>query len=120
MKNRLLTLPLTIAIVASCQISSVVAKTVEVTIRGTISDSMCKGGHEGMIKMGGYGKTEAACVQKCFAQGYKPVLVDKKSGVIYVVSNPKIAKKFTGKTVIVTGNVDDKSKVVQIHHLREE
>lgn len=90
------------------------------TVHGVISDSMCKFDHDAMIKSGQYGKTAAECIAKCEQQGMKLVLADKKNQTVYTFVNPKEAKPFVGKSVAVTGHIDDGSKVIHIHSIKAE
>ncbi len=90
------------------------------TIRGVISDSMCKFDHDAMIKSGQYGKNDAECVVKCEQQGWKLVLADKKNNAIYSFVNAKDAEPFAGKPVIIVGHIDESRKVVHIHRIKAE
>ncbi len=90
------------------------------TVHGVISDSMCKFDHEAMVKSGQYGKTDADCITKCEQQGMKLVLADKKNKTIYNFVNAKEAKPFAGKSVAITGHIDESSKVIHIHSIKAE
>ncbi len=87
------------------------------TVSGVISDTMCKGDHSAMIKSG-HGKDSASCTKACWKSGNKAVLVDKKNSVVYSFSNPKSVDKYAGKTVSVTGHIDDQSKVIHVHSVK--
>lgn len=91
----------------------------EGTVHGIVSDSMCKFDHAAMIKAG-HGKDAASCAAKCIAEGQKCVLIDKKNKVVYTLSNPKMVSKFVGKAVVVSGHIDDKSKVIHLHNVKPE
>ena len=91
----------------------------EGTVHGSVSDSMCKSDHAAMIKAG-HGKDAPSCAAKCIAQGQKYVLIDKKNKVVYTLSNPKMVSKFVGKAVVVSGHIDDKTKVIHLHNVKPE
>jgi hypothetical protein len=87
------------------------------TIYGVISDSMCKSDHSAMIKSG-HGKDAVTCTEACWKEGNKAVLVDKKNNVVYSLTNPKSVTKYAGKTVAVTGHIDDSTKVIHVHSIK--
>lgn len=118
MKNKAGFVATVLSVVALSFMPAAESKLVPGTIRGTLSDSMCKGSHASMIKMGGYGSNAAECTQKCLKEGYKLVLIDQKTKAVYSLQNPGLAKKFAGKNVVITGHIDSSSKVVHIHSVK--
>lgn len=94
------------------------SKLVAGTIKGTLSDSMCKGSHAAMIKMGGYGANAVSCTQKCLKEGNSLVLIDSKTKAVYSLQNPASAKKFAGKKVVISGHIDSASKVIHVHTVK--
>lgn len=89
-------------------------KLVQGTVRGTLSDSMCKGDHAGMIKMGGYGSSADSCTSKCLKEGNKLVFVESKTKAVYSLQNAAAVQKFAGRNVVISGHIDKTSKVIQI------
>lgn len=94
------------------------SKMVQGTMKGLLSDSMCKGDHAGMIKMGGYGTTAVSCSQKCLKEGNSLVFVNSKTKAVYTLQNPGTAKKYAGKTVTISGHIDNASKVIHVHRVK--
>ena len=90
------------------------------TFRGEIGDSSCalnvhslSRSHKEMLKSKSFGSTAADCARQCVAhQGSSYVLVVKKD--VYRLDNQKEAEKWAGQTVIVTGDLDAKNKVIMI------
>ena len=90
------------------------------TFRGEIGDSSCalnvhslSRSHKEMLKSKSFGSTAADCARHCVAhQGSSYVLVVKKD--VYRLDNQKEAEKWAGHTVIVTGDLDAKNKVIMI------
>jgi hypothetical protein len=90
------------------------------TFRGEIGDSSCalnvhslSRSHKEMLKSKSFGSTSADCARHCVAhQGSSYVLVVKKE--VYRLDKQKEAEKWAGQTVIVTGNLDAKNKVIMI------
>ncbi len=90
------------------------------TFRGEIGDSSCalnvhslSRSHKEMLKSKSFGSTAADCARHCVAhQGSSYVLVVKKD--VYRLDNQKEAEKWAGQTVIVTGDLDAKNKVIMI------
>lgn len=93
------------------------AKTYSGTIKGIVSDSMCKFDHSGMIKAG-HGTNAATCTQKCFKEGNKIVLCDPKTKIVYNLTNAAKVKKFAGKSVTVSGHIDTDTKVIHVHGVK--
>jgi hypothetical protein len=118
MKNKANFVAAVLSAVALIAAPAAESKLVQDTISGTLSDSMCKGSHTAMIKMGGYGKTAVSCTQKCLKEGNSLVLIDKKTKAVYSLQNPGPAKKYAGKNVVITGHIDSASKVVHIHSVK--
>jgi hypothetical protein len=90
------------------------------TFRGEIGDSSCalnvhslSRSHKEMLKSESFGTTSADCARHCVAhQGSSYVLVVKKD--VYRLDKQKEAEKWAGQTVIVTGNLDAKNKVIMV------
>lgn len=89
------------------------------TVSGVISDSMCKSDHSAMIK-NGHGKDDASCTRACWKEGNKAVLIDKKNNVVYNLTNAKSVNKYAGKTVTVTGHIDDDTNVIHVHSVKAQ
>lgn len=89
------------------------------TVTGVISDSMCKFDHSAMIKAG-HGTNAVTCTQKCVEEGNKLVLCDAKSKIVYNLSNATKVKKFAGKSVSITGHIDDQTKVIHVHSIKAQ
>jgi PBP1b-binding outer membrane lipoprotein LpoB len=83
----------------------------EGTISGAISDSMCGKDH---MKMGDMGKDAELCSHKCVEAGAKYVLV-ADNGEVYQLSDQKRAKEFAGKSVQISGHIDETSKAIHLH-----
>lgn len=90
----------------------------EGSISGRVSDSMCTKNHAAMLKGGGMGATAADCARKCMQAGTAPVLIETKSQICFTVSNPKSLKAFGGKSVVVSGHIDDTTKMIHVHSVR--
>jgi hypothetical protein len=90
------------------------------TFRGEIGDSSCalnvhslSRSHQEMLKSKSFGSTAADCARHCVAhQGSSYVLVVKKE--VYRLDKQKEAEKWAGQTVIVTGDLDAKKKVIMV------
>lgn len=112
-----------LAVLAFCLTAASVvpaeSKMVQGTIRGSLSDSMCKGDHAGMIKMGGYGNNAVSCTQKCLKEGNSLVFVDRKTKAVYTLQNSAAAKKFAGRNVVISGHIDHGTKVIHIHSVKQ-
>lgn len=93
----------------------------EKTYIGEIADSQCAlnvhsldHSHKTMIKMGNAGKTSADCSRYCVTQrGGKYVLQTKTE--VYKLDNQAVAEKVAGQKVKVTGTLDPKTNVIQLH-----
>ena len=96
------------------------AKAADVTLHGSLSDSMCQGNHGGMIKMGGYGSTNESCSQKCLAAGTKEVFVDSKSKTVYSLDNAAQTAALLGKNVAITGQIDPAKKIIHVKSVKAE
>jgi hypothetical protein len=116
MKSRFWTL-IALALGAALSVP-VQAETGNTTLRGVISDSMCKGDHASMIKMGGYGTNAASCAEKCLKEGNSIVFVDNKTKAVYTLQNGDAAKKFAGKNVVINGHVDADAKVIHVQSVK--
>ena len=94
------------------------------TFRGEIGDSSCalnvhslSRSHKEMLKSKSFGTTSADCARHCVAhQGSSYVLVVKKE--VYRLDNQKEAEKWAGQTVIVTGDLDAKKKVIMVETIQ--
>ena len=90
------------------------------TFQGEIGDSSCalnvhslSRSHKEMLKSKSFGTTSADCARHCVAhQGSSYVLVVKKD--VYRLDKQKEAEKWAGQTVIVTGDLDAKNKVIMV------
>ena len=90
------------------------------TFRGELGDSSCalkihslSRSHKEMLKSKSFGTTSADCARHCVAhQGSSYVLVVKKD--VYRLDKQKEAEKWAGQTVIVTGELDAKKKVIMV------
>ena len=90
------------------------------TFRGEIGDSSCalnvhslSRSHKEMLKSKSFGSTAADCARHCVAhQGSSYVLVVEKE--VYRLDKQKEAEKWAGQTVIVTGDLDAKNKVIMV------
>ncbi|MBX9771209.1 MAG: hypothetical protein K2X29_07545 [Candidatus Obscuribacterales bacterium] len=89
------------------------------TIRGMISDSMCKFDHSGMINTG-HGANAVTCTQKCLTAGNKIVLCDPKTKIVYNLTNSAKVKQFAGKSVSVTGHIDTDTRVIHVHSVKAQ
>jgi hypothetical protein len=83
-------------------------KSEKVTIKGTISDSMCGLDHTDMMaKHGGEAKDdETACVKECIKGGAKYVLADPDARKTYTIKNQEDVAKYAGKRVQIEGKLD--------------
>lgn len=95
------------------------AKTYSGTIKGIVSDSMCKFDHSGMTKAG-HGSNAVTCTLKCLKEGNKIVLCDPKTKIVYNLTNAGRVKKFAGKSVSVTGHIDTDTKVIHVHSVKAQ
>jgi hypothetical protein len=94
------------------------------TFRGEIGDSSCalnvhslSRSHKEMLKSKSFGSTAADCARHCVAhQGSAYVLVVNKD--VYRLDNQKEAEKWAGQTVIVTGDLDAKKKVIMVNTIQ--
>ena len=90
------------------------------TFRGELGDSSCalnvhslSRSHKEMLKSKSFGTTSADCARHCVAhQGSSYVLVVKKD--VYRLDKQKEAEKWAGQTVIVTGDLDAKKKLIMV------
>jgi hypothetical protein len=96
------------------------------TFRGEIGDSSCalnvhslSRSHSEMLKSKSFGSTAADCARHCVAhQGSSYVLVVKKE--VYRLDKQKEAEKWAGQTVIVTGDLDAKRKVIMVETIQPQ
>jgi hypothetical protein len=80
------------------------------TFSGVITDSMCDGADHSRMRMG---PTDAECTIACVAMhDAKYLLYDGKDA--YTLSDEKIAEKFAGQKVTVTGRLDAKTKTIHV------
>lgn len=106
-----------LALCLICVAGPAVAKTYSGTISGTLSDSMCKFDHSGMIKAG-HGTNAVTCTQKCLTEGNKLVLCDPKTKIVYNLTDSAKAKKFAGKAVSISGHIDTETKTIHVHGVK--
>lgn len=109
-------------VLASISIETILpglARTYSGSIKGTVSDSMCKLDHSGMIKAG-HGTSAANCTLKCLAAGSKLVLCDTKTKTVYELSDAYKVKKYAGKTVSVNGHIDTTAKTIHVHSVKAQ
>ncbi|MBA3913611.1 MAG: hypothetical protein H0X25_07095 [Acidobacteriales bacterium] len=86
------------------------------TFNGEIMDSQCamNGSHAEMMKKEGMGDknpndpmAKAMCTQNCVKMGGKYVLYDAASKKVYQLDDQSKPEQFAGKTVQVTGTLDN-------------
>jgi hypothetical protein len=105
---------LTLAVGGVALLAGVLAAAPKVeTINGEIMDSQCAalGGHDKMIHEG---QTEKECTNACVAIGGKYALYDASKKTAYQLDNQKMAAKFAGAKVKVTGDYDDATKTIKV------
>jgi NAD-dependent DNA ligase len=77
---------------------------------GTITDNMCAEADHSRMRMG---STDAECTIACIsAHGATYVLYDGKD--VYMLSDQRTPETFAGKTVVVTGTLDTKTRTIQV------
>jgi len=89
------------------------ASAANMTMTGTISDSMCGASHAKMIAMHkGAKMTDRDCALACVKAGNKYVFVS--DGKVYQITNQNLAdlQKEAGESVSLTGNVNGDSITV--------
>jgi hypothetical protein len=80
---------------------------------GTITDGMCDEADHSRMRMG---PTDAECTIACVAMhDAKYILYDGR--VAYTLSDEKIAEKFAGQKVTVTGTLDAKTKTIHVNSI---
>jgi hypothetical protein len=83
------------------------------TFRGVLTDDMCPVGDHSKMRMG---SNDAECAIACkSSHGAAYVLYDGKE--MYALSDQKLAEKFAGKKVNVTGSLDPKTKTIQVRSI---
>jgi hypothetical protein len=90
------------------------------TFRGEIGDSSCglnvhslSRSHQEMLKNKSIGTTASDCARHCVAHlGSSFVLVIRKD--VYRLDDQKEAEKWAGQSVIVSGELDAKRKVIAV------
>jgi hypothetical protein len=84
------------------------------TFTGTITDDMCPKADHSQMQMG---PTDADCAMACVSvHGASYVLYDGKSA--YMLSDQRMAEKFSAKKVTVTGTLDTKTKTIQVDSIK--
>ena len=83
------------------------ASAAEMSMNGTISDSMCGASHAKMMAMHKDMKTDRACAMGCVKAGAKYVFVSA-DGKVYQIANQDSASvmKNAGESVSMTGDVN--------------
>jgi hypothetical protein len=77
---------------------------------GAITDSMCDEADHSQMRMG---PTDSECTIACVAMhDAKYILYDGRD--TYTLSDEKIAEKFAGQKVTVSGTLDAKTKTIQV------
>jgi hypothetical protein len=80
---------------------------------GTVTDSMCADGDHSRMRMG---PTDAECAMACNdSHGALYVLYNGKES--YTLSDQKVAEKFVGKKVSVTGTLDAKTGTIRVESI---
>ncbi len=95
----------------------------EKVFEGEIADSQCATNvhsltrsHKEMIDMGHAGQTPADCANYCVkSRGGKYVLQTKHE--VYKLDTPELAEKNAGLKVKVTGTLDPKTNIIQVHSI---
>lgn len=87
----------------------VFARSDEVTVTGTISDSMCGLSHADMqAKHGGAALfSERECTEECVKGGAKYVLADKEGLKTYNLKDQKKVARYAGKRVQISGDLKE-------------
>ena len=80
------------------------------TFTGVVTDDMCAKGDHSQMQMG---PTDADCTRACVdIHGAQYVLYDGKAAL--VLSDQRMADKFAGQKVRVTGTLDAKTKKITV------
>lgn len=90
---------------------------------GEIADTQCALGvhslhrsHKEMIAMGEAGSTPAECSRFCVHQrGGRYVLQSKQE--VYKLDNQELPEKYAGMKVKVTGTLDPKTHILEVHSI---
>ena len=83
------------------------------TFTGVVTDDMCAKGDHSQMQMG---PTDADCTRACVdIHGAQYVLYDGKAAL--VLSDQKMADKFAGQKVRVTGTLDAKTKNIAVESI---
>jgi hypothetical protein len=97
----------------------------DTTYVGEISDSQCAmnvhsqdRSHTVMLKMGNAGATAADCTRYCVIQKGGRYMLETKTDV-YKLDDQKLAEKSAGLKVKVTGVLNTKTNVIQVHSIEE-
>lgn len=79
-------------------------------LTGVITDSMCAAADHSSMRMG---PTDRECTIACIMEhGAVYVLYDGKNS--WTLSDQKTPEKFAGQKVTVTGQADDKTKLIEV------
>jgi Protein of unknown function (DUF5818) len=91
-------------------LAALMAAPARLVFDGVVTDSMCPTGDHSGMRMG---PTDAECTIACVnAHGAELVLYT--GGKAWKLSDQKLAEKFAGRKVRVTGHLDEKAGVIQV------
>lgn len=97
----------------------------DTTYVGEITDSQCAmnvhstdRSHAVMLKMGNAGKTSADCTRYCVIQKGGRYMLETKTDV-YKLDDQQLAAKSAGLKVKITGVLNTKTNVIQLHSVEE-
>ena len=97
-------------------VALLVASPAKQTFKGTITDDNCPKADHSVMRMG---PTDAECAMACLeAHGAVYGLYDGNN--FYNLSDQKTPAKFIGKKVSVTGDLDAKSRTIQVSSITAE
>lgn len=86
---------------------------------GFISDSMCGAQHEGMLKTGSMGSTDASCVLECVKAGSKFVLVSSDTKHVWLLSDQQTPRTIAAKKVRVYGTLCNNGREIKVMKIEE-
>lgn len=87
-----------------------VAAPARLVFTGVVTDSMCPTGDHSGMRMG---PTDAECTMACVSV-HGAELVIYTDGKAWKLSDQKLAEKFAGQKVRVTGHLDAQAGVIQV------
>jgi hypothetical protein len=90
------------------------------TYTGEIMDSACAkmGSHDAMMKSNPDMKTAKDCTVACVQHGSKYVLFDAATKTVYQLTDQKKPEQFAGAKVIVTGTLDNATKMIRVANIK--